>query len=339
MVDKGSVNSLSVMLRSETDSILNQMSWSKTGKVQVLQELREKFERQKSKLNILSVKGLEKTAFVGKSQKEKEAEKIQMVSKVQKYMQDSIGKVEAIFQESLELLKDAQLKEEELRIKIEEKEKQNRFWEQANEEIERKLGELDSEKNELKRRLREMDLEKRKAEKELTRREQDLLQRERELADKEVQIYRLNSEMRESSVNLQLMEDQKSMALQMKDLTREELERVERENLRKEENASLAISQLREQKDELCRELEEMRRSKVDLEKELRMEKERNLLKKELGRSPVTPDTSQKDSFVRLPVFSIFKQQQDKLGSVLSGDHSQRSPVKSRDTSSNQGTF
>jgi DNA repair exonuclease SbcCD ATPase subunit len=276
-------NSLSELLKSENDSILDQINWSKNEKLHVLQELREKFEKQKSKLNILSMKGLEKTAFVGKQKAESEDEKIKVITKVQNYMKDSIGKVEQIFKESLDLLKFAQLREEELKNKIKEKEKQNKFWEKTNEDIEQKMTEIDLQKLDLEKQLNQMEKQKQKAENELNKRENDLIQRERELFEKENEIYQLNNNMRQSSFNLQLMEDQKSMAEQIKTLTQDELKRVEEENEVMEFNTGVKINELQDQKKKLEKELESMKQSKVELEKELKKEQERNKLIVELG--------------------------------------------------------
>jgi hypothetical protein len=266
-----SIMSLSEALKTENNSLLNQINWTKPGPIRRIQELSEKFEKQKLKLNILSVKGLEKTAFLNKkSEKGKgEKKKIKTITKVQSYMKECISNVEKLFKESLELLKISKLKEEELKQKMVSKDNQIKFWENANEEIESRLNEINLEKIELKKELKEIKNNKLKTEKMLKKREDEIILREKELRQREDEIDMLRSDMRQSNVNLRLMEDQKSMAEEMKVFTQEELKKIEEESKFNEINSKKMMQKLQNKNLELKKELDYMTKSNKDLENEM----------------------------------------------------------------------
>jgi hypothetical protein len=274
-----SIFSLSEALKTEKNSVLEKVSWSKNENIYKLKELKEEFNKQKSKLNILSVKGLEKTAFLNNDEKKEEKDKIKVISKVQNYMKDSILKVDKIFKESLEMLKFSQLKEEELKQKILEKEKQNQFWEKTNEEIEMKLNEMDIKNIELERELNDLKNQQSKTDRILKKREDEILQRENELQAKQDEIVNLQVNMKQSNLDLRFMEDQKSMAEKIKDFTKEELKKTEEENKINQLSAKKMISSLNQEKEKLKEELEIMRQSKRELENELDQQKKNSKTK------------------------------------------------------------
>jgi chromosome segregation ATPase len=191
-------------------------------------------------------------------------------------MKECISKVDKIFGESLEMLRFSQLKEEELKQKVMEKDKQIEFWVSTNEDVEFKLTEMDAKKIELENELREIKTNNIRTEKKLKKREDEVMAREKELRQRENEIDLLRLDMRQSNMDLRLMEDQKSMAMEIKDLTKEELKNREEEYLSNQIILKNTIKDLKEKNKKLEMDLDELTHQNENLGNEL------YLLKKKL---------------------------------------------------------
>lgn len=250
-----------------------------------MEELTEKFERQKSKLNLISIKGLEKTAFAGqkKGGGEEEIKKIKVISKVQHYVQQGISRVEDIFRESLQMLKLAQLKEEELKNKLAEQEKQNRFWEEANEVIEAKLNEAEERRLDLQKEIRELQSREGKTEELQKQIEEKLICQEIELKQKEEQIDLLRSKMEKFTQSLESVELQKQMVEELGKQNMKELEEVAEKTRLRMCEAERTIFRLESSNQILEEELGNVRKTKEELERELETEAQKPKFK-EMGK-------------------------------------------------------
>lgn len=272
---------LSDLLKTESDSLLDQISWNKQGQSDPLEQLSERFERRKSKLKLISIRGLEKTAFAGlkKGDKQDEVRKIQTISKVQKYVQEGLARMENIFRESLELIKLARLSEEDLRNKLSEQEQQNRFWERTNEQIEAKLDEAESRRRELAREVRELHQKNQRNQKWLEERENQLMAREEDLRRRDQEIGWLRSTMRQSTLDLEEVEKEKQMLENLKKERLAEMQEKERKNRFEIERAQTTILRLESSNKILEEELGSVRKNQKQLEEELEKETERFKLK------------------------------------------------------------
>lgn len=268
---------LSDLLKSEGQSELDQISWTRGGRHFQLEDLTERFERKKSKLQLISIKGLEKTAFAGQDEagKTQEIRKIKMISKVQKYVQQGLGRVEGIFRETLELLRFAQLKEEDLKHKLSEQEKQNRFWERTNEEIEAKLDEAEDNRRELRSELEDLHRKLEQSRESAEHCENKLLKQEIELRRKNEEIAWLRSSMHQSTKDLEEVEREKQLMEDLKRKQADEVDERDRQNRAKIEQAHLTIRRLESSNQMLEDELDSVRKNNASLERELEREVER----------------------------------------------------------------
>ena len=239
----------------------------------------------------LVIKGLEKTAFLKpakgkevKKEKGEEQKKIQIITKVQQYIDLCLGKLEKVFVESLGSLRRVQKKERELKEKLKDAVSQNQFWEMTNEKIENQLNQVDGEKIEMQKKIKLLEAENSKLKKNETTHSMAILNTEKTLMFKNSVINKMRSFIKKSDQHVKQIENAKEVVEEMQKETLGVLEETEERNQKEQRSAEKEIQFLEQKNFGLNSSLQTERDKRENLMKELQelrrqLENKNNLIK------------------------------------------------------------
>lgn len=301
-----------------SENSVNKMKWSKVHSQELVMQLTNQFNKEWKKLEVLCTKGLEKTAFYKAPKGGKEEDKINIISRVKDYIEICGNRINSVFMESMNALENIQQKENILKSEIEQQDKQIKFWEKTNEQIESQLNEVDEEKLTLISQIKQLNqtIENLK----FNEKNYDLIinSKNQEIIKKDQEITTLMSKLQEKDENYKMVESEKSLAVKLQKDTFVDLVEFQDKNKKQKQSAQKEITSL----NEINKTLNMSLQKEVDIKKNLIQElgdlkielQKKEIMLKAAYNNNKTEDLSIMDSFQvslvkdsQLPRLSIHK--------------------------------
>ena len=248
---------------------------------EIISLLEARFERQKHRIEKLSLRALETAAKTGnKTSKEKWAtESIEFVSKIQEAMQRRTLKLDSIFRSALSAVRLEERKRSETETRLTELKKENKYWQKVNERIESQLNKVDGEKMDLEMKLKEEAEVQDRLRRQIKVGDIELANKEQQIREKHMEIQDMRKVVDESDRRVRQAEVEKGAVEFKQEQATQDLVEARKDKLMNQRSAEKEILNLVSTNQDLERILESEHTEKLDLEQEIKRMKRKLIAK------------------------------------------------------------
>ena len=272
---------MSRLLASQSDSDRDQLRMSTLGDPEIISLLEVRFEREKHRIEKLSLRALEKAAKTGNKTSEKKwaTESIEFVSKIQEAMQRRTSKLDTIFRSALSAVRLEERKRSETETRLAELKKENKYWQKVNERIESQLNKVDGEKIDLEVKLKEEGEAQDRLRRQIRVGDIELASKEQQIREKHLEIQDMRKVVDESDRRVRQAEVEKGAVEFKQEQATQDLEEARQDKLLNQRSAEKEILNLVSTNQDLERYLETEQTQKLDLEQEIKRMKRKLIAK------------------------------------------------------------